>query len=204
MKITIIYYSMYGHTYALAQAIAEGARSVEGADVQLRRVAELPDVQQQIDASTHAKASQEQQKDIPIATHDDLRSSDAIILGSPTRYGNMTAQVKAFIDTTAGLWSKGELEGKVGAVFTSTASTHGGQESTLLTMMNPLLHLGLILVGVPYSTPGMIHTEGRGSSPYGASVLAGAKGELEPHPDDLAIGKALGRRVAETARKLHG
>lgn len=204
MRITIVYYTQYGHTLALAQAIAEGARSVAGADVQLRRVAEFASVQPQIDASEYAKGVQASQKDIPLATLDDLRASDAVIFGSPTRYGNMAGQLKAFIDTTAGLWAKGELEGKVGAVFTSTASTHGGQESTLLTMMNPLLHLGMVIVGVPYSTPGMIHTEGRGSTPYGPSVVAGPKGELKPHEADLAIGRALGKRVAEVARKLHG
>jgi NAD(P)H dehydrogenase (quinone) len=203
-KVLIVYYSMYGHTLQLARAIEEGAASVDGTEVLFRRVAEFPEVDKQIDASEHARATRERQKDVAVATLDDLRACDALILGSPTRYGNMIAQVKALIDTTASLWSNGEMEGKVGACFTSTASTHGGQESTLLTMMNPLLHLGLVIVGVPYSTPGMIHTEGRGSSPYGASVLAGAKGELPPHPADLEIGRALGRRVAETAKKLRG
>jgi NAD(P)H dehydrogenase (quinone) len=203
-KVLIVYYSMYGHVLALARAVEEGAKSVAGTEVVFRRVAEFPEVDKQIDASEFARGIREQQKGVPIATLDDLRAADAVIFGSPTRYGNVIAQVKAFIDTTAQLWLKGELEGKIGACFTSTASTHGGQESTLLSMMNPMFHLGMIVVGVPYSTPGMIHTEGRGGTPYGASVLAGAKGELRPHPADLEIGRAQGRRVAELAKKLRG
>src|SRR6476661_5767884 len=151
MKVLIVYYSLYGHVMQLARAVEEGAKSVAGVDVQLRRVAEFPEVEQATAGSQHAQQVREQQKDIPIATLDDLRSADAVIFGSPTRYGNMAAQMKAFIDTTAPLWSKGEMEGKVGAVFTSTATTHGGQESTLLSMMNPMLHLGMIIMGVPYS-----------------------------------------------------
>jgi NAD(P)H dehydrogenase (quinone) len=141
---------------------------------------------------------------VPLATLDDLRAADAVIFGSPTRYGNMAAQLKAFIDTTAPVWLKGELEGKVGAAFTSTSTVHGGQESTLLSMMNPMLHLGMVVAGVPYSTPGMLHTEGRGSTPYGPSVVAGGRNELPPAPEDLEIARALGKRVAELARKLRG
>jgi NAD(P)H dehydrogenase (quinone) len=132
----------------------------------------------------------------------DLREADGVLFGSPTRYGNMTAQMKALIDSTVELWLKGEMEGKPAGVFTSTASTHGGQETTLLTMMVPLLHLGMVIVGVPYSTPGMIHTEARGGTPYGASTIAGAKGELQPTPGDLAIAKVQGKRVAEAALAL--
>ena len=204
MKTLIVYYSLFGHVYQLARAVEEGAKSVAGVDVRLRRVAEFPEVEQATAGSQHAQQVRDQQKDIPIVTLDDLRWADAVIFGSPTRYGNMAAQMKAFIDTTAPLWSKGEMENKVGAAFTSTATTHGGQESTLLSMMNPMLHLGMIIMGVPYSTPGMLHTDGRGSSPYGASVVAGGRGEIPPHPDDLEIGKALGRRVAEAAKKLRG
>jgi NAD(P)H dehydrogenase (quinone) len=127
-----------------------------------------------------------------------------VIFGSPTRYGNMTAQMKALIDSTAQLWLNGEMEGKPAGVFTSTASTHGGQETTLLTMMVPLLHLGMLIVGVPYSLPGMIHTEARGGTPYGATTIAGPRGELQPTPDDLAIAKALGRRVAEVTARVRG
>jgi NAD(P)H dehydrogenase (quinone) len=204
MKVAIIYYTMYGHTLALARAVEEGAKAVAGTEVLLRRVAEFDSVLPQIEASEHAKKTYAEQQAIPLATLDDLRSADAVVFGSPTRYGNMAGQLKAFLDTTVSLWSKGELEGKPGGVFTSTATTHGGQESTLLSMMNPMIHLGMIIVGVPYSTPGMIHHEARGSSPYGASVVAGPKGELAPHPADLEIGRALGRRVADVAKKLRG
>jgi NAD(P)H dehydrogenase (quinone) len=205
MKVAIIYYSLYGHVYQLARAVEEGARSVAGTEVLFRRVKEFADVEQATAAAAgHALAVAQQQKDVPIATLDDLRAADAVIFGSPTRYGNMAAQLKAFIDTTAPLWGKGELEGKVGAAFTSTASTHGGQESTLLSMMTPMFHLGMIVSGVPYSTPGMLHTDGRGSTPYGASVVAGAKGELQPAKEDLDVGRALGKRVAELAAKIRG
>jgi len=204
MKVLIVYYSLYGHVQQLARAVEEGAKSVAGVDVLLRRVPEFPEVEQATAGSDHVRQVREQAKTVPLATLDDLRSADAVIFGSPTRYGNMAAQMKAFIDTTAPLWSKGEMEGKVGAAFTSTATTHGGQESTLLSMMNPMLHFGMIIMGVPYSTPGMLHTDGRGSSPYGASVVAGGRGELPPAQEDLEVGRALGRRVAETAKKLRG
>ena len=204
MKVAIIYYSMYGHVLQLARAVEEGAKSVAGTEVLFRRVKEFPEVEQSSAGSEHAKSTRDVQKDVAYATLDDLRAADAVIFGSPTRYGNMAAQLKAFIDTTSAVWLKGELEGKVGAAFTSTATTHGGQESTLLSMMTPMLHLGMVIAGVPYSTPGMLHTEGRGSTPYGASVLAGGKGELAPAKEDLDIGRALGKRVAELAKKLRG
>jgi NAD(P)H dehydrogenase (quinone) len=205
VKVAIIYYSMYGHVYQLARAIEEGAKSVAGTEILFRRVREFPEVEQATAAGGgHAATVAQQQKDVPLATLDDLRAADAVIFGSPTRYGNMAAQLKAFIDTTAPLWLKGELEGKVGAAFTSTASTHGGQESTLLSMMTPMFHLGMIISGVPYSTPGMLHTDGRGSTPYGASVVAGPKGELAPAKEDLDVGRALGKRVAELAKKVRG
>jgi len=205
MKVAIIYYSMYGHVYQLARAIEEGAKSMAGTEVIFRRVREFPEVEQATAAAGgYAQTIAQQQKDVPIASLDDLRAADAVIFGSPTRYGNMAAQLKAFIDTTAPLWLKGELEGKVGAAFTSTATTHGGQESTLLSMMTPMFHLGMIITGVPYSAPGMLHTEGRGSTPYGPSVLAGPKGELTPAKEDLEVGRALGKRVAELAKKVRG
>ncbi|MEA2733638.1 MAG: hypothetical protein QOE14_89 [Humisphaera sp.] len=205
MKVAIIYYSMYGHVLQLARAIEEGAKSVAGTEVLFRRVKEFPEVEQTTAAAGgYAVTIAQQQKEIPIATLDDLRAADAVIFGSPTRYGNMAAQLKQFIDTTGPLWMKGELEGKVGAAFTSTATTHGGQESTLLSMMTPMFHLGMIVAGVPYSTPGMLHTEGRGSTPYGASVIAGPKGELQPAKEDLDVGRAFGKRVAELAKKLRG
>ena len=146
----------------------------------------------------------EQQKDIPVCTLDDLRAADGVLIGSPTRYGNMTAQMKQLIDSTASLWLKGEMEGKPAGVFTCTASTHGGQETTLVTMMIPLLHLGMLIVGVPYSVEGMLHTEARGGTPYGATTIAGGQGELQPKPEDLAIARALGRRVAEITARVRG
>jgi NAD(P)H dehydrogenase (quinone) len=204
MKILVVYYSMYGHILQMARAVAEGAGAVAGTEVILRRVEEFPSVRDKIQASLHGRLVEEQQKDIPVCTLEDLEAADGIIFGTPTRYGNMTAQMKALFDATVGLWAKGALEGKPAGVFTSTATTHGGQETTLLTMMVPILHLGMIIVGVPYSVPGMSHTEARGGTPYGASTIAGGRNELSPAPEDLNIARALGRRVAEVTRKLRG
>jgi NAD(P)H dehydrogenase (quinone) len=204
MKILIVYYSLYGHTARLARAVEEGAKQVAGAEVLLRRVEEFDIVVQKTANDPHISKLREEQDKIPVCTLDDLRSADAVIFGSPTRYGNMTAQMKQLIDSTASLWLNGEMEGKPAGVFTSTASTHGGQETTLITMMIPLLHLGMIIVGVPYSTEGMIHTEARGGTPYGPTTIAGARGELQPQEGDLVIARALGKRVAETAIKLRG
>jgi NAD(P)H dehydrogenase (quinone) len=204
MKILVVYYTMYGHTLKLAQAVVEGAKTVSGAEVLLRRVQEFEVVNKIIDQNEAARQVREQQQEIPVCTVDDLREADGVIFGSPTRYGNMTAQMKQLIDSTSSLWLNGEMEGKPAGVFTSTASTHGGQETTLLTMMVPLLHLGMIIVGVPYSMEGMIHTEARGGTPYGATTIAGGKGELQPKPEDLEIARALGRRVAEVTAKVRG
>src|SRR5258708_23350787 len=170
----------------------------------LRRAREFPDAVRNLKEGGYAKQVYVSQALIPECTLDDLRAADGVISGSPTRYGNMTAQMKALIDSTAQLWLNGEMEGKPAGVFTSTASTHGGQETTLLTMMVPLLHLGMLIVGVPYSLPGMIHTEARGGTPYGATTIAGPRGELQPTPEDLAIAKALGRRVAEVTADVRG
>ena len=204
MKILVVYYSMYGHVLQLAEAVAEGAESVEGAEVILRRVEEFEAVDRIIDGNEYAAQIREKQRAIPFCTMDDLKEADAVLFGSPTRFGNMAAQMKQLIDSMASLWLKGEMEGKPAGVFTSTASSHGGQETTLLTMMAPLLHLGMVVVGVPYSIPGMIHTEGRGGTPYGASTIAGARGELMPTTEDLEIARAQGRRVAEITGKLRG
>ena len=202
MKILVVYYSMYGHVLQLARAVEQGAKAVAGVDVILRRVAEFDDVIQKTAENEYVVKVREQQADIPVCTLDDLREADGVIFGSPTRYGNMTAQMKQLIDSTATLWLKGEMEGKPAGVFTSTASTHGGQETTLLTMMVPLIHLGMVIVGVPYSTDGMLHTEARGGTPYGATTIAGPRGELQPTKEDLAIASALGTRVATIAKKL--
>ena len=204
MKILIVYYSMYGHVLQLARAVEQGAKSVAGVDVILRRVAEFEEIIKKTADNEYMVKVREQQADIPVCTVDDLRDADGVIFGSPTRYGNMTAQMKLLIDSTASLWLNGEMEGKPAGVFTSTASTHGGQETTLLTMMVPLIHLGMVIVGVPYSVDGMIHTEARGGTPYGASTIAGPRGELQPTKEDLAIASVLGERVATMTKKLRG
>ncbi len=204
MKVLIVYYSLYGHTFRLARAVEEGAKSVAGSDVNLRRVEEFDVVLQKTAQDPHISKLREEQSKIPACTIEDLRAADAVIFGSPTRYGNMTAQMKQLIDSTASLWLSGEMEGKPAGVFTSTASTHGGQETTLITMMIPLLHLGMLIVGVPYSVPGMIHTEARGGTPYGPTTIAGPRGELQPAEGDLIIARALGKRVAEVAKKVRG
>jgi NAD(P)H dehydrogenase (quinone) len=202
MKILVVYYSMYGHVLQLAQAVAEGARSVPGAEVILRRVEDLPFNQPKLQESKHAQATLDLQNDIPICTLEDLKTADGILFGTPTRFGNMTSQMKALFDQLGELWLNGNLEGKPAGVFVSTATTHGGQETTGYTMMAPLLHLGMLIVGVPYSTPGMLHTEGRGGTPYAASTVAGGRNDLTPTPEDLEIAKALGARVAQIASKL--
>jgi NAD(P)H dehydrogenase (quinone) len=202
MKILVVYHTVYGHVLTMAKAVEEGAKSVAGSDVVLRRAREFPETVKSLNDGGYAKQVYDSQSSIPECTLDDLRAADGVIFGSPTRYGNMTAQLKALIDSTAQLWLNGEMEGKPAGVFTSTASTHGGQETTLLTMMVPMLHLGMLIVGVPYSLPGMIHTEARGGTPYGATTIAGPRGELQPTPEDLAIAEALGRRVAEVTAKV--
>jgi NAD(P)H dehydrogenase (quinone) len=203
MKVLIAYYSLYGHVRKLALAAAEGVASAPGAEVVLRRVQEFDDIERQvIPKSNHALEVWEQHKDLPMCTLDDLRAADGLLFGTPTRFGNMCAQMNRLFDSAAPLWLEGALEGKPAGVMVSTATTHGGQETTPFTMMAPLLHLGLVIVGVPYSTPGMLHTEGRGGSPYAASTLAGSKNELLPTPEDLAIARALGKRLAEIAHKL--
>jgi len=205
MKVLVVYHTIYGHTLQLARAVTEGVKSVAGVEAVFRRAPEFPHTEKELEAGEgYATQIWKDQKSIPACTLDDLREADGILLGSPTRYGNMTAQMKALIDSTASLWLAGAMEGKPAGVFTATASTHGGQETTCVTMMIPLLHLGMLIVGVPYSAEGMIHTEARGGSPYGASTIAGPKGELAPTPEDLAICRVQGKRVAEIARKLRG
>src|SRR3954463_6444254 len=205
MKLLVVYHSVYGHIQAMAKAVQEGAQEVRGVEVVLRRVREFPEYVQHMEQEKgYSYQVYQSQAAIPECTLEDLRTADGVIFGSPTRYGNMTAQMKALIDSTVQLWLTGAMEGKPAGVFTSTASTHGGQETTLLTMMVPLLHLGMLIVGVPYSTEGMIHTEARGGTPYGASPISGPKGELASTADDLAICRVQGKRVAELAKKIRG
>jgi len=205
MKILIVYHSLYGHTLQLARAVEEGVKSVSGVEAVFRRAPEFPHTEKELEAGEgYATKIWGEQKRVPVCTVEDFRQADGLLMGSPTRFGNMTAQMKALIDSLASLWLSGAMEGKPAGVFTSTASTHGGQETTCVTMMIPLIHLGMLIVGVPYSTEGMIHTEARGGTPYGASSIAGPKGELAPTAEDLAICRVQGKRVAELAKKIRG
>ena len=202
-KVLVVYYSMYGHIHRMAQAIAEGARGVPGAEVTLRRIPEtLP---QEVLASMGAIEPQKEMAGVQVAAVDELAGADAIILGTPTRYGNMCGQVRQFLDATGGLWAKGALVGKVGSVFASSATQHGGQESTILSTHITLLHLGLVIVGLPYAFAGQMRIdEITGCSPYGASTIAGGSGERMPSENELAGARWQGRHVAAIAAKLRG
>ena len=201
MKVLIVYYSMYGHINRMAEAIAEGAKTVKGAEVVLRRVPEtLP---QEVLVKMGAVEAQKKFENVPIATVDELASADAIIFGTPTRFGNMCGQMRQFLDATGGLWAKGALVGKVGSVFTSSATQHGGQESTLLSFHITLLHHGFVIVGLPYSFQGqMRNDEITGGSPYGASTIAGTQGERTPTENELQAARFQGAHVATIASKL--
>ena len=201
MRVLIVYYSVYGHIHRMAEAVAEGAREVKGAEVEMRRVPEtLPEnILKQIGALEAQKTFSH----IPICTVDELASADAIIFGTPTRYGNMCAQMRAFLDATGPLWAKGALVGKVGSVFTSSGTQHGGQESTILSFHITLLHHGMIIVGLPYSFQGQTRIdEITGGSPYGASTIAGPKGERMPSENELAAARFQGKHVSIIASKL--
>jgi NAD(P)H:quinone oxidoreductase type IV len=201
MKIQIIFYSMYGHIHEMAEAVAEGAREVEGAEVTLYQVAEL--VPEAALERTGAKAARQAFAHIPEAVPDQMAEADAIIFGTPTRFGNMCAQMRNFLDRTGQLWANGALVGKIGSVFTSTATQHGGQETTITSFHTTLLHHGMIIVGVPYTEVRLLNmSEITGGSPYGASTLAGSDGSRRPTENELAIARAQGRRVAEIAGKL--
>jgi NAD(P)H:quinone oxidoreductase type IV len=201
MKIQIIFYSMYGHIQKMAEAVAEGAREVEGAEVTLYQVAEL--VPEAALERTGAKAARQVFANIPEAVPDQMAEADAIIFGTPTRFGNMCAQMRNFLDRTGQLWVRGGLVGKVGSVFTSTATQHGGQETTITSFHSTLLHHGMIIVGVPYTEERLLNmTEISGGSPYGASTLAGSDGSRQPTENELGIARFQGRRVAQIARKL--
>lgn len=201
MNILIVFYSTYGHIYKMAEAMVEGAKSVEGAQVELRRVPETLsiDILEQMGAVEAQKAFES----VPICAVDDLASADAIIFGTPTRFGNMAAQMKQFLDATGSLWQNGTLVGKVGSVFTSSATQHGGQESTILSFHIPLLHHGMILVGLPYAFAGQMGIdEIQGGSPYGASTIAGAQGERMPSENELEAARFQGNHVATITSKL--
>jgi NAD(P)H dehydrogenase (quinone) len=197
-KVLVLYYSTYGHIEQMAQAMAEGARAA-GAAVELKRVPET--VPEHVARPAHFKLDQQ----APIATVDELPDYDAIIIGAPTRYGRMPSQMAAFLDQTGGLWARGALHGKVGAAFTSTATQHGGQETTQFSIITNLLHLGMVVVGLPYSFAGqMTLDEITGCSPYGASTIAGGTGQRQPSKLELDGARFQGELVAKTAAKLFG
>ncbi len=195
-KVLVLYYSMYGHIETMAKAVAEGAGSVEGIEVTLKRVPDL--VPEEVAKKAGAKLDQA----APIATVGELPDYDAIIFGTPTRFGNMCAQMRNFLDQTGRLWLNGSLIGKVGSVFTSTATQHGGQETTITSFHTTLLHQGMIIVGVPYSCEGILNmSEITGGSPYGASTLAGSDGKRWPSENELKIARFQGSHVAKVAKK---
>ena len=201
MKVLVVFYSMYGHVYKMAEAIAEGAKEVPGAEVGMRRVPEtLPqDVLQKMGAVEPQKAFAH----VPVCTVAELGEADAILFGTPTRFGNMCGQMRQFLDATGKLWMQGALVGKVGSVFASSNTQHGGQESTILSFHITLLHQGMIVAGLPYAFEGQMRLdEITGGSPYGASTIAGTKGERMPSGNELAAARFQGKHVASIAAKL--
>jgi NAD(P)H dehydrogenase (quinone) len=201
MKVLVVYYSLYGHIARMAEAVAEGAREVTGAEVVVRRVPEtLPE---EVIAKMGATEAQKQLSQVPVCTMDELASADAILFGTPTRFGNMCGQMRQFLDATGGLWMKGALVGKLGGAFTSAASQHGGHESTLLSFHISLLHHGMVIAGLPYAFQGqMRNDELTGGTPYGASTITGGKGERMPSENELAGARWQGRHAATIAGKL--
>ncbi len=196
-KVLVLYYSSYGHIETMAKAVAEGAKGVEGADVTLKRVPEL--MPEDVAKNAGIKLDQE----APIATPQELADYDAIIFGTPTRFGNMASQMRNFLDQTGGLWAEGKLIGKVGSVFASTATQHGGQETTITSFHTTLLHQGMVIVGLPYSAKEqMTMDEIVGGSPYGATTLAGGDGSRQPSEKELTMARFQGRHVTEIAAKL--
>jgi len=198
-KILVLYYSMYGHIERMAHAEVEGARSVAGADVILKRVPELMPEEKARQAGVKLDQA------APVADPMELADYDGIIFGTPTRFGNMCAQMRNFLDQTGPLWAAGKLVGKVGSVFTSTATQHGGQETTLTSFHSTLLHLGLVVAGVPYAGQGLLNMEEiSGGTPYGASTLAAGDGSRRPSENELGIAEYQGRYVAELTRRVAG
>jgi NAD(P)H dehydrogenase (quinone) len=196
-KVLVLYYSSYGHVERMAQAVAEGARSVEGVDVAIKRVPEL------VPEDKARQAGIKLDQTAPIATVEELTDYDAIIFGAPTRFGNMASQMRNFLDQTGGVWVSGGLVGKVGSVFTSSATQHGGQESTILSTHITLLHQGMVIVGLPYSCKAqMTLDEISGGSPYGASTIAAGDGSRQPSENELGMARFQGEHVARIAAKL--
>lgn len=203
MKVIVLFYSMYGHIYRMAEAVSKGVQEVEGAVSELRRVPEI--LSGEILAKMGAIEAQKVFADIPVCTLDELGSADALIFGTPTRFGNMCGQMRQFLDSTGQLWAKGALVGKVGSVFTSSNTQHGGQETTILSFHMTLLHHGMIVVGLPYTFQGQMRIdEITGGSPYGASTIAGPKGQRMPSENELDAARFQGKHVATIASKLAG
>ena len=200
-NIQIVFYSMYGHIYTMAEAVAEGVRSVPGCSVELLQVPEtIPD---DVLEKFGAKAARAAFAHVPVATVDRLADADGTIFGTPTRFGNMAGQMRNFLDQTGGLWMKGALVGKVGSVFASTGTQHGGQETTITSFHTTLLHHGMVIVGVPYAEPRLTNmAEITGGTPYGATTLAGADGSRRPSENELSIARYQGAHVARIAAKL--
>ena len=201
MKVLIVFYSTYGHVYKMAEAVAEGVKQVAGAEVDILQVPETlpPEVLEKMGAVEAQKAFSH----IPECSVDDLAQADAVIFGTPTRFGNMCGQMRQFLDATGQLWANGSLVGKVGSVFTCSATQHGGQESTILTFHVTLLHHGFVVVGLPYAFQGQMRVdEITGGSPYGASTIAGGDGSRTPSENELEGARFQGRHVAEIATKL--
>jgi NAD(P)H dehydrogenase (quinone) len=196
-KVLVLYYSSYGHVETMAKAVAEGARGVAGTEVTVKRVPELmPD-------EVAKKAGVKLDQAAPVAKPEELADYDAVIFGTPTRFGNMAAQMRNFLDQTGALWMKGSLIGKVGSVFASTATQHGGQETTITSFHTTLLHQGMVIVGLPYSCrEQMTLDEIAGGSPYGATTIAGGDGSRQPSEKELTMARFQGRHVAEIAAKL--
>jgi NAD(P)H dehydrogenase (quinone) len=201
MKTLIVYYSMYGHIYTMAKAVLEGVREIKGAEVEMKRVPEtLP---QEVLAKMGAIDAQKAMAHVPVCTIDELGTVDAVIFGTPTRFGNMCGQMRQFLDSAGQLWANDALVGKVGSVFTSSATQHGGQESTILSFQITLLHLGFVIVGLPYSFQGQKRIdEITGGSPYGASTITGGQGERMPSDNELLAARFQGKHVAAIASRL--
>src|ERR1035437_1458775 len=202
-KVLIVHYSMYGHIYKMAEAVAEGVREVAGCEAAIKRVPET--LSGEVLVMIGALEAQKGMAHIPVATVDDLTEADAVIFGTPTRFGNMCGQMRQFLDATGALWMKGALVGKPAGVFCSSATQHGGQESTILSFHTTLLHQGMIVIGLPYSFAGQMgFAEVTGCSPYGASTIAGGQGERMPSENELAGARFQGAHVARIALKLKG
>jgi NAD(P)H dehydrogenase (quinone) len=203
IKVQVIFYSMYGHVHRMAEAIVEGAKQVPGAEVSLYQVPEL--IPDDVLEKYGAKAAKATLSKIPVAKVEQLADAQAIIFGTPTRFGNMAAQMRNFLDQTGPLWMKGALVGRVGSVFASTGTQHGGQETTITSFHSTLLHHGMVIVGVPYTEPGLMYmAEISGGTPYGATTMAGADGLRQPTENELKVARYQGKHVTEIAGKLFG